>query len=63
MREFKTQKISIKEGVISILKLTVSKRMRLMLPLCFWTGISISYYSGLIVCMLTDTMPDEPSNI
>lgn len=47
----------------SVLKMTFSKRMRLMLPLCFWTGISIAYYSGLLVCMLTDTLPNEASNV
>eukprot|EP00347_Sterkiella_histriomuscorum_P000222 403376714 len=56
-------KPDILRDIKSVLNLTISKRMRLMLPLCFWTGISIAYYSGLLVCMLTDTMPDQPANI
>ena len=40
-----------------------SKRMRTLLPLCAWTGVSIAFYSGIMVSMLTATMPLEHHNV
>lgn len=47
----------------SVLNMALSKRMRLMIPLSVWTGISIAFYSGILVCILTDTMPNETSAV
>lgn len=51
------------EDMKSVLRMATSKRMRLMIPLSVWTGISIAFYSGVLVCILTDTMPNETPNI
>jgi predicted MFS family arabinose efflux permease len=40
----------------------VSKRMRPVLPEIAWTGISIAVYTGLIVPIIYDTLPDEDSD-
>lgn len=33
-----------------------SKRMRLMLPEIAWSGVSIAYYAGMLVFMMTKTL-------
>ena len=54
---------SILGDIGSVIKLTFSKRMRTLLPLCFWTGISIAFYSGVLVSMIADTMPNESTQM
>lgn len=49
--------------MMSVIRMATSKRMRLMIPLSVWTGISIAYYSGVLVCILTATMPDDQPNV
>lgn len=58
-----TAETNYKEDMKSVIRMTLSKRFRLMIPLCFWTGISIAYYSGILVIALVDTLPDESPNV
>ncbi len=47
------QKFTTRELLTKILKLTINKRMRLLLPELIWTGISIAYFSGILVSMMS----------
>ena len=37
--------------------------MRYLLPLCIWTGISIAFFSGIMVSMITATLPGSSHNV
>lgn len=39
-----------------------SKKMRLLLPQVFWTGISLAVYTGLLVPLITDTISGDDDN-
>ena len=43
-------------------QLMTSRRMRMLLPQIFWTGISIAYWSGLAAIIIVRTIPDESSS-
>ncbi len=45
--------------VKQVLLLMFSKRMRVLLPQIFWTGISLAVYSGLLVPMLISQMGSD----
>ena len=39
-----------------------SKRMLWILPEIAWTGVSLSVYTGLLVPMISSTIPNEDEN-
>ena len=43
-------------------QLMTGKRMRMLLPQIFWTGISIAYWSGLAAIIIVRTIPNEDSS-
>jgi len=47
------------EEVREVARLIVSKRMRWLLPQVFWTGISLALYTGILVPMITATIPGD----
>ncbi|CDW80279.1 major facilitator superfamily protein [Stylonychia lemnae] len=47
------QNQSIWENIKSVWACFIQKRMRLFLPENFWTGVSISYYTGMLVPIMT----------
>lgn len=55
-------KSSYLDDITSVIALALSKRMRMLIPMCIWTGLSIAFYSGILVSMLTATMPDLTVN-
>jgi MFS family permease len=44
-------------------KLAINKRMLKLLPELAWTGISISYYSGILVDMMTTTLDNVGDDV
>jgi hypothetical protein len=48
------------EGVIAnlvaVCKFSVTKRMRILLPEILWCGVSIAYYSAMLILMISDTL-------
>jgi hypothetical protein len=42
--------------------MAISKRMRLVVTLCVWTGISILYYIGMLVRMIYDAIVQNGSD-
>jgi hypothetical protein len=40
------------DEVKEILSFSFSSRMRALLPICAWSGISIAFYSGILVSLL-----------
>jgi len=53
---------SFGESIKYTLLLMTSKRMLVLLPQIFWTGISIAYWSGLVAIIVARTIPDESEN-
>ena len=47
---------SVKADVIETFNLMISSRMLKLIPLIFWTAISLSIFAGLFVPIMTDTM-------
>lgn len=47
---------SVKEILSRMWKLAKDSRFRYMIPQFLWTGVSISYYSGILVYMMADTI-------
>ncbi len=49
---------------MAVLRLSVTKRMLVLMPEILWCGISIAYYSGMLVLIMSDTLEqvgdDEP---
>ena len=43
-------------------KLILSKRMLYLLPEISWTGVSLAIYTGLLVPMIVQTLPNESHN-
>jgi len=43
-------------NITEVVKLALSRRMLKLIPICAWTGVSIAFYSGVLVSMLTSTM-------
>lgn len=50
------------EEVRAVIRLMFSKKMSLLLPQVFWTGISLAVYTGLLVPIITDTIPGDDPN-
>ncbi|CDW71070.1 major facilitator superfamily protein [Stylonychia lemnae] len=57
----KTSEVSIYQNAMSILKFMVSPRMRYFILEIGWTGFSISYFSGMLVLIMTDSMGADES--
>jgi MFS family permease len=51
------------QEIKEIAHLCVDKRMRWLLPEIFWTGISMSVYSGLLIPIIFSTLPDDDQNV
>jgi hypothetical protein len=43
-------------NIIAVFKFSVTKRMRILLPEILWCGVSIAYYSAMLVLMISDTL-------
>lgn len=41
-----------------VLQLTVTKRMLVLMPEILWCGISIAYYSGMLVLIMSDSLEE-----
>jgi hypothetical protein len=53
------EKISgIKENLMAVLRLSVTKRMLVLMPEILWCGISIAYYSGMLVLIMSDSLEE-----
>jgi hypothetical protein len=50
--EVKTEKPSLKEGLLKLWRLSLDKRFMRIIPQTVWTGCSIAYFSGNLVQML-----------
>jgi hypothetical protein len=51
------EKISgIKDNLIAVLRLSITKRMLVLMPEILWCGISIAYYSGMLVLIMSDSL-------
>ena len=50
------QKMSVKDAVVSTWRFFANKRFMILAPQCFWTGISIAYYSGNLVEMMSNAL-------
>jgi hypothetical protein len=48
-----------RKDIRSIFRMMTSKRMMWALPEIAWTGISLAVYTGLLVPMIVDTIPNE----
>ena len=46
----------MKENLKAVLKLAVTKRMLVCMPEILWCGISIAYYSGMLVLIMSDSL-------
>ena len=55
----KSKGISLKESLVEVLNLVVDKRMLILLPQILWTGISISYYSGILAVIISGSISTE----
>ena len=46
-------KVGVWEEVKALAAFSISPRMRVLLPVCAWSGISIAFYSGVLVSILS----------
>lgn len=44
------------DDITEVVSLAMSRRMLKLIPICAWTGVSIAFYSGVLVSILTSTM-------
>lgn len=49
----------MKEAVVSMWRFFANRRFLMLAPQLFWTGISIAYYSGNLVEMMSDALQQE----
>ena len=47
---------------MAVIQLSFNKRMMFLMPEILWTGISIAYFSGILVSMMTLSMADNGIN-
>jgi hypothetical protein len=40
----------------AVLRLAITKRMLVLMPEILWCGISIAYYSGMLVLIMSDSL-------
>ncbi len=50
--------MTVKDNVSSVFKLAFHRRMRMLMPEILWTGISVAYYSGILVTMMSLVLKD-----
>lgn len=50
------------EEVGEVMRLMVSPRMRILLPQIIWTGISLATYTGLMIPIIAETLPNDSTN-
>ena len=48
--------MNIKDGVKDVIRLSVDKRMMYINPESLWTGLSIAFYSGMLVTMMSSAI-------
>ena len=51
--------MNIKEVAKSMWKLVSDKRFRFFIPQLFWTGVSIAFFSGNLVTLMSDTIDGD----
>ena len=51
--------MSLKEVVVALWALASDKRFRLFIPQLFWTGVSISFFSGNLVEIMSHTIEGD----
>ena len=49
----------MKKDFRSILTMLTSPKMVKLLPYIVWTGISLSIYTGLLIPMIVETIPND----
>jgi|LauGreDrversion4_2_1035121.scaffolds.fasta_scaffold246454_2 hypothetical protein len=49
---------SFKDSIKGTFKMLISKEMRLFLAQCFWTGVSESYWQGLVGPIISRSLPN-----
>lgn len=47
------------EDIKGVLVLLVSKKMLPLIPQLCWTGVSIAVYTGILLPIITDTLPED----
>jgi MFS family permease len=50
------EEVTVKGVIASMWKLAKDSRFRYMIPQFLWTGVSIAYYSGILVYMMAETI-------
>ena len=58
----KAEEVTVKTGAIKIWNLCRDRRFNWIIPQTLWTGVSIAYFSGNLVEMIQDRIPDIPDN-
>ena len=53
----------MKQDLKKVFELLVTPKMRLLIPQIMWTGISISYYSGLLTLTIVSTVDSTDEKI
>ncbi|MFS8160084.1 MAG: hypothetical protein ACMG6E_07720 [Candidatus Roizmanbacteria bacterium] len=51
------------QEVRGTLQLLVNPKMLLLLPQVFWTGISLAVFTGIMVPMITESLPEDSASM
>lgn len=54
---------TLKEDMKSVVGMVFNQKMRLLLPLMLWTGVSMAVYTGLLVPMISSVITTDTKNI
>lgn len=55
------KEVVFKDQMMQIYKMAKNKRMLMLMPQIFWTGISIAVYSSLFSVMINDSVKIDPT--
>lgn len=50
------EQMTVMQRTASIWRMAINKRMLVFLPQLLWTGVSIAYYSGILVSVISDSV-------
>lgn len=43
-------------NIVSVGRMAIDRRMLMLMPQILWTGVSVAYYSGILVDIIADSV-------
>jgi hypothetical protein len=56
LRNSQRENLSFWGNIVSVGKMAIDRRMLMLMPQILWTGVSVAFYSGILVDVIADSV-------